>query len=175
MKRRILIVSVILALLVLYRIFDLSQYLSFSYVKASQEKAAALYAEHQAIVLLGYFGLYVLATTLSLPGAVVLTLAGGALFGFWLGTVVVSFSSTIGATLACFVSRFLLREWVQKRLGERLRTIHDGIKQEGKFYLFTLRLIPVFPFFVVNLVMGLTRIPLRPITGYRSWGCCRGQ
>ena len=161
MKRRILIVSLILALLVLYRVFNLSQYLSLSYVKASQEKAAVLYAEHQAVVLLGYFGLYVLATALSLPGAVVLTLAGGALFGFWSGTVVVSFSSTIGATLACFVSRFLLREWVQKKLGDRLRTIHEGMKREGKFYLFTLRLIPVFPFFVVNLVMGLTRMPLR--------------
>ncbi len=137
------------------------QYFSLSYIKASQEKAAVLYAEHQAVVLLSYFGVYVFVTALSLPGAVVLTLAGGALFGFWLGTVVVSFSSTIGATLACFVSRFLLREWVQKRLGERLRTIHEGIKQEGKFYLFTLRLIPVFPFFVVNLVMGLTRMPLR--------------
>jgi uncharacterized membrane protein YdjX (TVP38/TMEM64 family) len=161
MKRRIFIVSLILALLVLYRVFNLSQYFSLSYVKASQEKAAVLYAEHQAVVLLGYFGLYVLATALSLPGAVVLTLAGGALFGFWPGTVVVSFSSTVGATLACFVSRFLLREWVQKKLGDRLRTIHEGMKREGKFYLFTLRLIPVFPFFVVNLVMGLTRMPLR--------------
>ena len=161
MKGKILIVSLILLLLVLYWFFNLSQFFSLSYMKASQEKAAVLYAEHRAAFLLGYFGVYIFVTTLSLPGAVVLTLAGGALFGFWLGAVIVSFASTIGATFACFVSRYLLREWVQKRLGDRLRTIHDGMKREGSFYLFTLRLIPVFPFFVVNLVMGLTRMPLR--------------
>jgi uncharacterized membrane protein YdjX (TVP38/TMEM64 family) len=161
MKGKILIVSLILLVLFLYWFFNLGQFFSLSYIKASQAKAAALYNEHQAAFLLGYVGVYILVTTLSLPGAAVLTLAGGGLFGFWLGAVVVSFASTIGATLACFVSRYLLREWVQKRLGERLRTIHEGIGREGSFYLFTLRLIPVFPFFVVNLVMGLTRMPLR--------------
>ena len=96
-----------------------------------------------------------------IPGAAVLTLAGGALFGFVVGTVVVSFASTIGATLACFVSRFLLREWVQKKFGDKLQSVNKGIEDEGAFYLFTMRLIPIFPFFVINLVMGLTRMPLR--------------
>ena len=146
MKRRILIVSLILALLVLYRVFNLSQYFSLSYVKASQEKAAVLYAEHQAVVLLGYFGLYVLATALSLPGAVVLTLAGGALFGFWPGAVVVSFSSTVGATLACFVSRFLLREWVQKKLGEQTQNDSRGNEAGGEVLSFYPSIDSCIPF-----------------------------
>ena len=87
-----------------------------------------------------------------------MTLAGGALFGLVTGTVVVSFASTIGATIACIVSRYLLRDWVQNKFGERLTTINDGVEKEGAFYLFTLRLIPVFPFFVINLLMGLTRM-----------------
>ena len=99
-------------------------------------------------------------TALSLPGAAVLTLAGGALFGLWVGIIVVSFASTIGATLACFVSRFILRDWVQNKFGDKLRTINRGIENEGAFYLFTMRLIPAFPFFVINLVMGLTKMPL---------------
>jgi uncharacterized membrane protein YdjX (TVP38/TMEM64 family) len=96
-----------------------------------------------------------------LPGAAVLTLAGGALFGLWTGVLAVSFASTIGATLACFVSRFLLRDWVQGKLGSKLSTVNDGIEKEGAFYLFTMRLIPAFPFFMINLLMGLTKMPLR--------------
>jgi uncharacterized membrane protein YdjX (TVP38/TMEM64 family) len=90
-----------------------------------------------------------------------MTLAGGALFGLLRGALMVSFASTIGATIAGFVSRFLLRDWVQGKFGDRLKTVNDGIEREGPFYLFTLRLIPVFPFWLINLVMGLTRIPLR--------------
>jgi uncharacterized membrane protein YdjX (TVP38/TMEM64 family) len=104
---------------------------------------------------------YIVATSLSLPGAAVLTLAGGALFGLLVGTVVVSFASTIGATLACFVSRFILQNWVQNRFGHRLASVNQGIEQEGAFYLFTLRLVPLFPFWMINLVMGLTRMKLR--------------
>jgi uncharacterized membrane protein YdjX (TVP38/TMEM64 family) len=104
--------------------------------------------------------IYIAATTLSFPGAAALTLAGGALFGFWIGTIAVSFASTIGATFACFVSRFLLRHWVQKKFGDKLSLINRGIQKEGAFYLFTLRLIPVFPFFVINLAMGITPMPL---------------
>ena len=104
--------------------------------------------------------IYIAVTSLSLPGAALLTLAGGAFFGFWMGTVVVSFASTIGATLACVVSRFLLRDWVQNKFKDKLSFINKGIKQEGGFYLFTMRLIPVFPFFVINLLLGLTPMPL---------------
>jgi uncharacterized membrane protein YdjX (TVP38/TMEM64 family) len=105
--------------------------------------------------------MYILVTSLSLPGAAVMTLAGGALFGLLTGTVVVSFASTIGATLACFVSRFILRDWVQGKFGDKLKTVNEGIEKEGAFYLFTLRLIPVFPFWLINLVMGLTKMPLK--------------
>ena len=104
--------------------------------------------------------IYILVTSLSLPGAAVMTLAGGAFFGLVVGTVVVSFASTIGATLACFVSRFILRDWIQSRFGEKLKTVNEGVEKEGAFYLFTVRLIPVFPFWLINLVMGLTSMKL---------------
>jgi uncharacterized membrane protein YdjX (TVP38/TMEM64 family) len=104
---------------------------------------------------------YVLVTSLSLPGAAVMTLAGGALFGLLRGVIIVSFASSIGATLACFVSRFILRDWVQGKFREKLKTVNEGIDREGSFYLFTLRLIPIFPFWLINLVLGLTKMPLR--------------
>jgi pyruvate/2-oxoglutarate dehydrogenase complex dihydrolipoamide dehydrogenase (E3) component/uncharacterized membrane protein YdjX (TVP38/TMEM64 family) len=105
-----------------------------------------------------YFGVYVLATALSIPGAVIITLGGGAVFGLWQGLLLVSFASTLGATLAFLASRFVLREWVEARFGQRLADINDGVDKEGAFYLFTLRLIPVVPFFLINLLMGLTRM-----------------
>ena len=142
-------------------LLDLTQYLSLAYLKASQERFAGFYADHRLLVLGAYFAGYVLVAVLSLPGAAVMTMAGGALFGFGTGILVVSFASAVGATLACSVSRFLLRDWVQGRFGDRLGTVNRGIETDGSFYLFTLRLIPIFPFFVINLVMGLTRMPLR--------------
>ncbi|HZV45986.1 MAG TPA: TVP38/TMEM64 family protein, partial [Thermodesulfovibrionales bacterium] len=128
---------------------------------ASQVKFAAVYADHRLMVIAAYMVIYILVTSLSLPGAAVMTLAGGALFGLLMGTIVVSFASTIGATLACFVSRSVLREWVQNKFADKLKTVNEGIEKEGEFYLFTLRLIPVFPFWLINLVMGLTKMPLR--------------
>jgi len=139
---------------------DLQQYLTLSYLKESQVRFADLYNANPWQVIGVYMFIYVLVTALSLPGAVILTLAGGALFGLTTGLIVVSFSSSIGATLACFVSRFVLRDWVQKKFGDKLATINEGVAKEGAFYLFTLRLIPVFPFFVINLVMGLTKMSL---------------
>ncbi len=114
-----------------------------------------------AAVIASYMGIYILVTSLSLPGAAVMTLAGGALFGLIAGTIIVSFASTIGATLACVVARFILRDWVQGKLGDKLKTVNDGVEKEGAFYLFTLRLIPVFPFWLINLGMGLTKMPLK--------------
>lgn len=143
-----------------FQYFHLGHFLTLTYLKESQARFALLYETHPWALLGGYTTLYVLITALSLPGAVVLTLAGGALFGLVTGTVVVSIASTIGATLACIVSRFLLRDWVQKRFGDKLQTIHRGVEAEGVFYLFTMRLIPAFPFFVINLVMGLTKMPV---------------
>jgi uncharacterized membrane protein YdjX (TVP38/TMEM64 family) len=158
--QRIGIILGVLVLIVGFKAFGLERYFSLSYLKTSQESFAILYSEHRALVIGTYMLIYIVATALSLPGAVVLTLAGGALFGFLVGTVVVSFASTIGATLACFVSRFVLRDWVQKRFGDKLDSVNRGIQREGAFYLFTMRLIPVFPFFVINLVMGLTKMSL---------------
>ncbi|HCC55124.1 MAG TPA: TVP38/TMEM64 family protein [Desulfobulbaceae bacterium] len=157
---KILILGVIILGVTAFRYFDLGQYLTLAYLKDSQEKFQLLYQEHRLAVVAAYMGIYIAVTALSLPGAVVLTLAGGALFGLAVGTVAVSFASTIGATLACLVSRFLLREWVQSKFGARLATINDGIEREGAFYLFSLRLVPIFPFFVINAAMGLTRMPL---------------
>ncbi|MBL4901369.1 MAG: TVP38/TMEM64 family protein [Desulfocapsa sp.] len=147
-------------LVAIFFTLDLQQYLTLGYLKESQARFSTLYQQSPVLVIGGYMAIYILVTALSLPGAVILTLAGGALFGLTTGLIIVSFSSSIGATLACFVARFVLRDWVQNKFGDKLNTINEGIAKEGAFYLFTLRLIPVFPFFVINLVMGLTKIPL---------------
>jgi uncharacterized membrane protein YdjX (TVP38/TMEM64 family) len=157
---RLLIILAGIIAIALFKYFDLGQYLTLGYIKESQEYFRQLYAEHRMAVIGAYMAIYIAVTALSLPGAAVMTLAGGALFGLIVGTVVVSFASTIGATIACIVSRFLLRDWVQNKFGDRLETINEGIRKEGAFYLFTLRLIPVFPFFVINLLMGLTRMKI---------------
>lgn len=143
-----------------FRYLELGQYLSLDYLKASQEKFHQLYQSHRFVVIGVYMAIYIAVTALSLPGAVVMTLAGGAMFGLLVGTVAVSFASTIGATLACAVSRFLLRDWVQGKFGGKLAAVNAGIEKEGALYLFSLRLVPIFPFFVINLVMGLTPIRL---------------
>jgi uncharacterized membrane protein YdjX (TVP38/TMEM64 family) len=155
------VIAVIAGLVVVFKVFNLQDYLTLSFIKESQEKFELIYAAHRFSVIAAYMAIYIIVTALSLPGAVVMTLAGGALFGLRTGTIVVSFASTIGATLACFVSRFILRDWVQKKFGDKLRTVNEGIEREGALYLFTLRLIPVFPFWLINLVMGLTKMPLR--------------
>jgi uncharacterized membrane protein YdjX (TVP38/TMEM64 family) len=158
--QRIIIVAAIIIAVILFKFLGLGQYLSLDYLKASQDKFTQIYASHRLLVIATYMGIYILVTALSLPGAAVMTLAGGAMFGFWVGVLVVSFSSTIGATLASFVARFLLRDWVQNRFGEKLSRINQGIEKEGAFYLFSLRLVPIFPFFVINLAMGLTPMKL---------------
>jgi len=135
-----------------------TDYLSFSYLKAEQKNLQSLIAANYLSAAVLFFLIYVVTTALSLPGAAVLTLAAGALFGFLEGTIIVSFASTIGATLACLVSRYLLRDWVRQKFSERTKKIDKGIEREGAFYLFTLRLIPIFPFFVINLAMGLTKM-----------------
>ena len=158
--QRLLIVAAIIAVVILFKVLGLGQYLSLEYLKTSQDKFVQLYASHRLIVIATYMAVYIMVTALSLPGAAVMTLAGGAMFGFWVGVLVVSFASTIGATLACFVARFLLRDWVQNKFGKKLTTMNKGIENEGAFYLFSLRLVPIFPFFVINLAMGLTTMKL---------------
>ena len=161
LAKKLIVVAVLIGIVVLFRIYHLERFLSLEYIKNSQERFAALYAANPLPVVGAYFMLYVTVAAFSLPGAAAMTLAGGALFGMGVGLVTVSFASSIGATLACFVARFILRDWVQNRFGDRLKAINEGINREGAFYLFTLRLVPIFPFFVINLVMGLTKMPLR--------------
>ncbi len=158
---KILVIAAVLGLAAVFFAFDLGAYLTLDYLKASQDTFAQMYAEHQVLVIAGYMLIYILVTSLSLPGAAIMTLAGGALFGLVTGTLVVSFASTIGATLACLVARFLLRDWVQRKFGDNIAKVNAGIEKEGAFYLFTLRLIPIFPFWLINLVMGVTKMPLR--------------
>ena len=158
--KKIIIAAVVIVVIVAFQLLHLGDYLTLAYIKESQRKFAILYSEHRVTVIAVYMFIYILVTSLSLPGAVVMTLAGGALFGLLSGTVVISFASTIGATLACAVSRFILRDWVQGKFGDKLKTVNEGVEREGAFYLFTLRLIPVFPFWLINLVFGLTKMPL---------------
>ena len=159
-KKKIVILVIILSLILAFKVLNLGQYLTLSFLKESLDKFNDLYEKHQVLVIAGYFIIYVLTTSLSLPGASPLGIVGGALFGFWVATLVVSFASTIGATLACFISRFLLRDWVQSKFSDKIAKVNEGIEKEGAFYLFTLRLIPIFPFWMINLVMGLTKMPL---------------
>ena len=159
--KKIIVVAVLVGLAVVFNVLGLGQYFTLSFVKASQAKFTALYADHRLLVVAAYMAIYVLMTSLSLPGAAIMTLAGGALFGLLKGVIIVSFASAIGATLACFVSRSVLRDWVQNKFADKLKTVNQGIAEEGAFYLFTLRLIPIFPFWLINLVMGLTNMPLR--------------
>ena len=158
MNRKLFIVVALLGLVLGFFALGLHNYLTLDQLKASQAQFAQLLTAHPVAVPAAYFGIYVLVTALSLPGAAIMTLAGGALFGLGFGLLLVSFASSIGATLAFLVARFLLRDSVQQRFGERLKAIDRGIERDGAFYLFTLRLVPIFPFFVINLLMGLTRL-----------------
>lgn len=162
--KKVVLLLVIVALVVGYFFFDVGQYLSLDYLKAQRGAFQGLAGEHPVAVLGGFFALYVLVTALSLPGAAIMTLAAGALFGFWVALLLVSFASSVGATLAFLAARFLFKDAVQARFGERLKKINAGVEKDGAFYLFTLRLIPAFPFFVINLVMALT--PLKTWTFY---------
>ncbi|MDH5354684.1 MAG: FAD-dependent oxidoreductase [Gammaproteobacteria bacterium] len=159
--KKIGLIGIILAILLSFFYFDLSQYLSLEYIKSQQQQVDQYYAENKALTIAGYFLIYVLVAGASLPGAAILTLAGGALFGLLNGLIIISFASTIGASLAFVVSRYLFRESIQQRFGDSLKSVNDGIDKDGAFYLFALRLVPVFPFFVINLVMGLTPIKLK--------------
>ena len=161
---RIALLALVAALVAAYFAFDLGRFLSLEYFKSQQAAFEAFYRDHPVRTAAAYFAIYVAVTGLSLPGAAILTLAGGAIFGLLWGVVIVSFASTIGATLAFLASRFVLRDWVQAKFGDKLRPVNDGIAREGAFYLFALRLVPAFPFFVINLVMGLT--PIRAATFY---------
>jgi uncharacterized membrane protein YdjX (TVP38/TMEM64 family) len=157
---KILLLALLAAIFAAFWALGLNRYLTLSFIRSSSDASHAAYAAHPVLTIAAYFSLYVVCAALSLPGAVVLTIAAGALFGLVGGTLIASFASAIGATIACFVSRYLLRSWVQERLGPRAGRINEGVDKEGAFYLFTLRLIPIFPFWMINLAMGLTTMAL---------------
>ncbi|PLX74137.1 MAG: pyridine nucleotide-disulfide oxidoreductase [Azoarcus sp.] len=159
--RKLAVVAAVASAIALFFILDLGQYLNLQNLKDQQTAIEAFRDENVLLSVSIYFVIYVLMAALSLPGAALLTLAGGAVFGLLWGTVIVSFASTIGATLAFLMSRFLLRNWVEQRFGQRLQAIDAGVRREGAFYLFTLRLVPAFPFFLVNLLLGLTAMKTR--------------
>ena len=141
---------------------DLGQYLTLQHIKEQQSHFSEFYRKNSLLAMGAYMAVYILSAALTLPGAALLTLLGGALFGLLVGTILVSFASTIGATLAFLVSRMLLRDWVQNKFSSYLKSFNQGVEKDGGFYLFTLRLIPAVPFFVINLVMGLT--PMKTLT-----------
>ncbi|BHH85000.1 FAD-dependent oxidoreductase [Desulforhopalus sp. 52FAK] len=156
--KKIAIVLLIVVAIISFFVFDLDTVLTLENIKANQADLIELRDNSPFLVSFVFFSLYVLVTALSLPGAVIMTLAGGGLFGLAWGFVLISFASTIGATLAFLVSRYLLRDSVQNRFGDKLSAINKGIEREGALYLFTLRLVPIFPFFLINILMGLTPI-----------------
>ncbi len=159
--KRIILLGLLAVIVLLFFQFDLEQYLTLDYVKSQQEIIDQYYRENRALTLIGFFLGYVVITGASLPGAAVMTLAAGAIFGLVTALILVSFASTIGASIAFLVSRYLFRDMVESRFGASLKSINAGIERDGPFYLFALRLVPAFPFFVINLIMGLTSLRLR--------------
>ena len=160
--KKLLLLAVIAALVAAFFVLDLDRYFSLDSFRSQQAAIDAYHRAHPLRTAAIYFLVYVAVTGLSLPGAAVMTLAGGAVFGLLWGTVIVSFASTLGATLAFLAARTVLRDWVQERFGRHLRAINEGIERDGAFYLFALRLVPAIPFVAINLVMGVT--PMRAWT-----------
>ncbi len=159
-KVKLAIIIGFLAVTVLFFTSGIKDYLSFDLLKDKQVELIQYAEQNSALSIFLFFALYVLVTGASLPGATILTLAGGAIFGFLKGLLIVSFASTTGATLAFLSSRYLLRNYIKEKFSSKMALIDEGVKNEGAFYLFALRLVPLFPFFMINLVMGLTALPV---------------
>lgn len=155
---KLIIGFIIVLLMGLFFIFDLHGFISLDQLKQQVDSLKFFYGEHKLWTMAMYMAAYIIMAALSLPGAVIMTLAGGAIFGLIYGTILVSFASTTGVTFAFLFSRYMFKDWVQSKFSAKLAAINKGIEKEGGFYLFTLRLVPVFPFFVINLTMGLTPI-----------------
>ena len=161
MKRnQIILLGAIVVLVALFFYFDLGRYINLEFFQAQRAVVVDYYVDNRVVTIVAFLAIYIGMAALSLPGATIMTLAAGAVFGLPVGLVLVSFASTIGATLACMLARYLFRDAVQNRFGKYLGRINEGVEKDGAFYLFALRLVPAFPFFVVNLVMALTPIRL---------------
>ncbi len=158
MKTKILLLCLIVLGVVGFFAADVDRYLSLEGIKPIQAEIAALRLDRPLVLAAGLFGAYVAIAALSLPGAAVMTLLVGASFGLGWGMLIASFASSVGATLAFLMTRYILRDSVQKRFGDRLKAINDGVERDGIFYLFSLRLVPVFPFFLINMLMALSPI-----------------
>jgi uncharacterized membrane protein YdjX (TVP38/TMEM64 family) len=160
-RRKILLIAVILAAAGLFFGLGLQRYLTFESLKANRDGLRLFYENHRLVAALSFMALYVLVTALSLPGAAILSLSAGAIFGTVVGTACAVVAATTGATLAFLATRYLFRDAVQRRFGERFEKLDRELEREGLSYLLFLRLVPLFPFFLINLAAGLTRIPLR--------------
>ncbi len=171
---RILLLAFMMILLVLFLYFDAEIFLSLEYFKSQQTLLDSYIATQPALSAALFIAFYVVITALSVPGAAIMTLAAGALFGLGWGLVLVSFASTIGASLAMLASRFIFRDFVHAKFSKQLEVINQGVEKEGAFYLFTLRLVPVVPFFLINLLMGLTRLPLKTFFWVSQLGMLAG-
>ena len=158
MFKKAFLLALIIVAIAGFFYFDLNSYLTLEGMKGSLDSFQQAIAQNPFLSMGVFFAVYVSVTALSLPGAAILTLAAGALFGLLQGLIIVSFASTIGATLAFLVSRFILRDTVRTQFKDKLNNIDKGVEKQGAFYLFTLRLVPVFPFFLINLLMGLTSL-----------------
>lgn len=174
MIKKIIILAVIIVIVACYFIFDLGQYLTLDTLKNNREVIFELYQNNQVVFILVFFAIYVISTAVSIPGATILTLAGGFLFGRYLGTLVVSVAACMGATCAMMIARTLLGDSLQKKYQKQLATFNQGIEKEGGLYLLSLRLIPLFPFFVINLVMGLTKMRVGTYYLYSQIGMLPG-
>ncbi len=159
--KQIFLIIIVLMLFAGFFFFDLGRYLSFEYLKAQQGNLESFYTNQPIVTSLGFLIIYIVVVALSLPGAAIMTLAAGAIFGLIYGSILVSFASTIGASIAFLISRFILRKSIQVKFTDKLKEVNRGIEEEGAMYLFTMRLIPAIPFFVINLVMGLTSMKLK--------------
>lgn len=157
-KKKIILVTLFITLVTLFFVFDFDEYLNLAYIKSKQEIINDYYSLNPVKTGLIFFISYVLVTGVSLPGAGIMTLVGGTIFGFIWGTILVSFGSVFGATIAFLVTRYIFHDYVQENFGEYLKSINQGIKKEGDLYLFTIRVVPIFPFFIVNILMALTPI-----------------
>ena len=160
-QKKILLALLASVLVTLFFLFDLGRYLTLETLKANHQALVTFYAGHTVLTVLGFMLIYIGQTALSLPGAAILSLAAGALFGSVLGTVYANIAATIGATIAFLITRYLLRDAVLKTFGDKLEGINRELESRGFNYLLFLRLVPVFPFFLINLAAGLTRLPLR--------------
>ncbi len=159
MKKKIVLISLILCLVALYFILGIEDYFTLGYIKESQERLYALYTGDPFRFIGGFCLIYIIVVSLNLPGAAVLGLAAGAIFGVVKGTVIISFISSISATAGCFIARYIFRDFIVKKFPEKIARVNRGVESEGGYYLLTLRLIPLFPFFITNMAMGLTAMP----------------